>query len=63
MPPIYIKTQKATNTGRERERERKKMESRFGGVLLMILIFPTLVGAVVRHYKFSVSSSLHLFLF
>ncbi|XP_034703605.1 laccase-4-like [Vitis riparia] len=30
------------------------MESRVGAMLLVVLIFPTLVGAMVRHYKFSV---------
>lgn len=59
------KSQKATNPGREREvpKERKKMESRVGAMLLVVLIFPTLVGAMVRHYKFSVSTSLHFFLY
>ncbi|KAJ9684488.1 hypothetical protein PVL29_016789 [Vitis rotundifolia] len=30
------------------------MESRVGAMLLLVLIFPALVGAMVRHYKFSV---------
>ncbi|WKA01056.1 hypothetical protein VitviT2T_019359 [Vitis vinifera] len=30
------------------------MEFRVGAMLLVVLIFPTLVGAMVRHYKFSV---------
>ena len=49
----YIRAKKPQIPGKER----KKMESRVGAVLLMVLIFPTLVGAMVRHYKFSVSCS------
>lgn len=62
---LRAKSQNYRHTVRERPppKERKKMESRVGAFLFVALIFPALVGAVVRHYKFSVSTSLRLLFF